>query len=122
MDSFELYAKSPENGPWARPLGWQFEAVEEVASQVKELLIPPIADVAVLSVDVNIEIVRVDAQCIADGAECPVCGVWSSRVHGSCLRFPADVPIGGRSSSLEAPPPTPRRPARSRTSGTSGTT
>ncbi|MEU5719121.1 hypothetical protein AB0G71_25805 [Streptomyces sp. NPDC020403] len=49
--------------------------------QLKELLFPSI-------VDVSIEMVRVDAQCIADGAVCPVCGVWSNRVHGSCLRFP----------------------------------
>jgi hypothetical protein len=36
--------------------------------RLKELLFPSIADIAVLLVDVNIEIVRVDAQCIADGA------------------------------------------------------
>ncbi|MFG2951908.1 transposase family protein [Streptomyces adustus] len=45
--------------------------------------------------------VRVDAQCIADGALCPVCGVWSDRVHGSYLRFPTDVPSGGRSVVLQ---------------------
>ncbi|MFJ6561973.1 transposase family protein [Streptomyces sp. NPDC091412] len=74
--------------------------MEEVVLRLKELLFPSIADVAVLSVDVNIEIVRVDAQCTADGAVCPVCGVWSNRVHGSYLRFPADVPSGGRSVVL----------------------
>ncbi|MFF8990513.1 transposase family protein [Streptomyces sp. NPDC014983] len=31
---------------------------------------------------------------------CPACGVWSNRVHGSCLRFPADVPSAGRSVVL----------------------
>ncbi len=79
----------------------QFEAVEEVTRWLKELLFPSIADVAVLSVDVNIETMRVDAQCIANGALCPVCGVWSNRVHGSYLRFPADVPSGGRSVVLQ---------------------
>ncbi|MFG2924260.1 ISL3 family transposase [Streptomyces sp. NPDC048305] len=74
--------------------------MEEVVLQLKELLFPSIADVAVLSVDVNIEIVRVDAHCIAEGAVCPVCGVWSNRVHGSYLRFPADVTSGGRSVVL----------------------
>lgn len=69
--------------------------------RLKELLFPSITDVAVLSVDVNIEIVRVDAQCTADGAVCPACGVWSNRVHGSYLRFPADVPSGGRSVVLQ---------------------
>ncbi|MFI9004643.1 transposase family protein [Streptomyces sp. NPDC053541] len=75
--------------------------MEEVALRLKELLFPSIPDAAVLSVDVDIEIVRVDAQSIADGAVCPVCGVWSNRVHGSYLRFPADVPSGGRSVVLQ---------------------
>ncbi|MEU1666336.1 ISL3 family transposase [Streptomyces sparsogenes] len=30
----------------------------------------------------------------------PVCGAWSNRVHGSYLRFPADVPSAGRSVVL----------------------
>ncbi|MFJ8210657.1 ISL3 family transposase [Streptomyces sp. NPDC096033] len=68
---------------------------------LKELLFPSIAGVAVLSVDVNIPIVRVDAQCTADGAACPACGTWSNRVHGSYLRFPADVPSGGRRVVLQ---------------------
>ncbi|MEV7570560.1 transposase family protein [Streptomyces tanashiensis] len=29
-----------------------------------------------------------------------MCGTWSDRVHGSYLRFPADVPSGGRSVVL----------------------
>ncbi|MEU7441567.1 ISL3 family transposase [Streptomyces sp. NPDC044780] len=49
----------------------------------------------------NSEMVRVDAQCTADGAACPACGAWSNRVHGSYLRFPADVPSGGRSVFLQ---------------------
>jgi hypothetical protein len=84
-----------------RAVGRQFGAVEEVVLRLKELLFPSITDVAVLSVDVSIEKVRVDAQCIAVGAVCPVCGVWSNRVHGSYLRFPADVPSGGRSVVLQ---------------------
>ncbi|MFF5015102.1 transposase family protein [Streptomyces sp. NPDC001165] len=75
--------------------------MEEVVLRLKELLFPSIADIAVLSVDVDIEIVRVDAQCIADGAVCPVCGVWSNLVHGSYLRFPTDVPSGDRSIVLQ---------------------
>ncbi|MEU9060166.1 ISL3 family transposase [Streptomyces sp. NPDC048430] len=54
----------------------------------------------VLSVDVNIGIVHVDVCCTAAGAVCPGCGTWSSRVHGSYLRFPADVPSAGRSVLL----------------------
>ncbi|WUV30121.1 hypothetical protein OG318_01780 [Streptomyces sp. NBC_01483] len=52
--------------------------MEEGVLRLKELLFPSIADVEVLSVDVNIEIVRVDAHCTADGAVCPVCGVCES--------------------------------------------
>ncbi|WP_203237075.1 ISL3 family transposase [Streptomyces gilvosporeus] len=75
--------------------------MEEVVLRLKELLFPSIADVAVLSVDVNIEIVRVDAQCTTVGAACPGCGAWSTRIHSSYQRFPADVPSAGRSVVLQ---------------------
>ncbi|MFJ8540391.1 transposase family protein [Streptomyces sp. NPDC093591] len=39
---------------------------------------------------------RVDAHCTKAGAACPGCGAWSTRVHSSYLRFPADVPSAGR--------------------------
>ncbi|MEU5431690.1 ISL3 family transposase [Streptomyces olivoreticuli] len=70
--------------------------MEEVVLRLEELLFPSVADVAVLSVDVNSETVRIEARCTAAGAACPGCGGWSSRVHGSYLRFPADVPSAGR--------------------------
>ena len=70
--------------------------MEKVVLRLKELLFPSVADVEVLSVDVDIGIVRVDARCTADGAACPGCGAWSSRVHGSYVRFPADAPSAGR--------------------------
>ncbi|MFD3549884.1 ISL3 family transposase [Streptomyces sp. NPDC058655] len=75
--------------------------MEEVVLWLKELLLPSIADIAVLSVDVSIEIVRVDAQGTAAGAVCPGCGSWSARVHSSYLRFPADVPSAGRRVVLQ---------------------
>ncbi|MFD6907459.1 MULTISPECIES: hypothetical protein [unclassified Streptomyces] len=75
--------------------------MEEVVLRLKELLFPSIADVAVLSVDVNIEMVRVDAPCTTAGAVCPGCGAWSTRVHSShsvSSRWPAwmerDLPCG----------------------------
>ncbi|WST35540.1 ISL3 family transposase (plasmid) [Streptomyces sp. NBC_01166] len=34
------------------------------------------------------------------GAICPGCGIWSRRIHSSYLRFPADVPSGGRRVAL----------------------
>ncbi|MFE2202752.1 transposase family protein [Streptomyces amritsarensis] len=30
------------------------------------------------------------------GSDCPGCGSWSRRIHSSYLRFPAEVPSGGR--------------------------
>ncbi|MEU5525127.1 hypothetical protein ABZ759_31970 [Streptomyces sp. NPDC047860] len=74
--------------------------MEEVVLRLEELLFPLIADVAVLSVDVNTEIVRVDVHCTTAGAACPGCGAWSTSVHSSYLRFPADVPSAGRSVVL----------------------
>ncbi|MFF2937567.1 transposase family protein [Streptomyces mirabilis] len=51
---------------------------------------------AVLSVDVNDEAVQIEARSTAAEAACPVCGRWSSRIHSSYLRFPADVSSAGR--------------------------
>ncbi|MFF9673567.1 hypothetical protein ACF1GS_17965 [Streptomyces eurythermus] len=42
--------------------------MEEDVLRLKELLLPSIADIAVLSVDVSIAIVRVDTTCTANGA------------------------------------------------------
>ncbi|MER6151578.1 ISL3 family transposase [Streptomyces hirsutus] len=75
--------------------------MEEVVLRLQELLFPSIANVAVLSVDVGSEMVRVDAQCAAVGAACPGCGTWSTWVRSSYLQFPADVPSSGRSVVLQ---------------------
>lgn len=64
--------------------------------RLEELLFPSIADVAVLSVDVNDEAINIGARSTAAGAACPDCGSRSSRIHSSYLRFPADVPSAGR--------------------------
>ncbi|GAA2286593.1 ISL3 family transposase [Streptomyces atrovirens] len=70
--------------------------MEETTLRLKELLFPSIADVAVLSIDMNSEAIRVEVRVTTIGSECPECGSWSSRVHSSYLRFPADVPTAGR--------------------------
>jgi transposase len=70
--------------------------VEETVIRLEELLFPSVADVTVLSVDVNDETVRIEACSAAAGAACPGCGSGSSRMHSSYLRFPADVPSAGR--------------------------
>ena len=76
-------------------------AVEDVVLRLKELLFPAIADIAVLSVDVDNEKVRLDAQCTTADAACPGCGICSTRIHSSYLRFLADVPSAGRSVVLQ---------------------
>jgi transposase len=81
--------------------GLTVRAVEDVVLQLKTLLFPAIADIAVLSVDMDIENVRLDAQCTTTGAACPGCGVCSIRIQSSCLRFLADVPSAGRSVVLQ---------------------
>lgn len=74
--------------------------VEEVVLRLEELLFPSVADVAVLSVAVNDEAVRIEARSTAAGAICPGCGILSRRIHSFYLRFPADVPSGGRRVAL----------------------
>ncbi|GLW19694.1 transposase [Streptomyces sp. NBRC 13847] len=64
--------------------------------RLEELLFPSVADVTVLSVDVNDETVRIEACSAAAGAACPGCGSDSSQIHSFYLRFPADVPSAGR--------------------------
>ncbi|MET9694879.1 transposase family protein [Streptomyces sp. NPDC006514] len=76
------------------------QLVEEVVLRLEELLFPSIADVAVLLVDVNDEAVHIEARSTVIGAVCPDCGGWSRRIHSSYLRFPTDVPSGGRRVAL----------------------
>ncbi|MEU2233496.1 ISL3 family transposase [Streptomyces vietnamensis] len=51
---------------------------------------------SVESVDVADAVVRVKARSTARRAACPGCGCWSSRMHGSYLRFPRDLPTSGK--------------------------
>ncbi|WP_435845557.1 transposase family protein [Streptomyces erythrochromogenes] len=55
--------------------------------------------------------IRIQVQCTAAGAVCPGCGGRTSRVHSSYLRFPADLPSGGR--RVVRPLPDPRGRIRS---------
>ncbi|WP_159027587.1 MULTISPECIES: transposase family protein [unclassified Streptomyces] len=70
--------------------------MEETSPPLEGLLLPSIADVSVLSLEVSHEAIHIDVCSTAAGATCPDCGSESSRVHSSYLRFPADVPSGGR--------------------------
>nr|WP_241748362.1 transposase family protein [Streptomyces sp. M3] len=40
--------------------------------------------------------IRVGVRCRTAGSRCPGCGRCSGRLHGSYLRFPADLPVAGR--------------------------
>ncbi|MFE6888036.1 hypothetical protein [Streptomyces sp. NPDC057694] len=56
-------------------MGLTVSLVREVVLRLQELLFPSIADVAVVSVDVDVAIVRVDAHSISRGAACPQRGI-----------------------------------------------
>ncbi len=45
--------------------------------------------------------IRIGVRCRTTGARCPGCGSWSGQVHGSYLRFPADLPMSGRRVVLQ---------------------
>lgn len=70
-------------------------AMREVL-RLEELLFPSVRDIAVLSVGVSNEAIRIEAQCTMAGADRAGCAGWSERVHNSYLRFPADVPSAGK--------------------------
>ncbi|MEU1710408.1 transposase family protein [Streptomyces sp. NPDC005706] len=57
--------------------------------------------IRVESVQDDGEVIRVGVRCRTAGARCPDCGSWSGRVHGSYLRFPADLPVAGRRVVLQ---------------------
>ena len=61
---------------------------------VTKLLFPLVPGVVTTKVVRADGVLRIEAQATAAGAQCPDCGRWSMRKHGSYLRFPADLPIG----------------------------
>jgi SAM-dependent methyltransferase len=71
-------------------------AVNNVRPQLEELLFESVENMSVESVDVADAVVRVEARSTARRAVCPGCGCWSSRIHGSYLRFPRDLPTSGK--------------------------
>jgi hypothetical protein len=71
---------------------------------LEKLLFPSIADVAVVSVDVSNETVRIGARSTVAGSSCPVCGSWSDRTHSSYLRFRRMCQRGAAGVALLAGP------------------
>ncbi|WP_330301867.1 MULTISPECIES: transposase family protein [unclassified Streptomyces] len=70
--------------------------MNEVLSQLDELLFSSAEGVVVDSVEVTDTVVRVEARTTVKRAACPGCGCRSGRVHGSYLRFPRDLPTAGK--------------------------
>ncbi|MDC0773894.1 ISL3 family transposase [Streptomyces sp. HD] len=70
--------------------------MNDVRPQLDELLFSSVEGVSVESVEVTDTDVRVEARTTASRAACPGCGCWSSRIHGSYLRFPRDLPVVGK--------------------------
>jgi transposase len=59
-------------------------------------LLPHLRDLMVEKIECTPSAVVIRARCWPSGAACPVCGIWSSRVHGSYVRQVRDLPLGGR--------------------------
>ncbi|MEV6741460.1 ISL3 family transposase [Streptomyces sp. NPDC051104] len=70
--------------------------MREVLLRLEELLFLAAPEIRVVSVQEDGVGIQVGVRCRTAGARCPGCGSWSGRVHGSYLRFPADLPVGGR--------------------------
>ncbi|MFF1839548.1 ISL3 family transposase [Streptomyces sp. NPDC058231] len=64
--------------------------------RLEELLFLSDPEVAVMSAEDDGEAIWIGITRKSAGAECPGCGRWSNRLHGSYLRFPADLPSAGR--------------------------
>ncbi|WP_309236585.1 ISL3 family transposase [Streptomyces sp. CAI 127] len=70
--------------------------MKEVLLRLEGLLFLSDPEVAVMSAEDDGEVFWIGVTRKSAGAECPGCGRWSNRCHGSYLRFPADVPSAGR--------------------------
>ncbi|AZP22779.1 ISL3 family transposase [Streptomyces aquilus] len=70
--------------------------MREVLLQLEELLFLSAPEIRVVSVQDDGDVIRISVRSRTTKARCPGCGNWSGRVHGSYLRFPADLPVAGR--------------------------
>jgi transposase len=65
-------------------------------AQVLGLLLPHLAAVKVDGAEIGEDLVVIRVRARAEGAACPECRTWSSRVHDRYVRRLADAGIGGR--------------------------
>ncbi|MBL1287427.1 transposase family protein [Streptomyces sp. For3] len=70
--------------------------MREVLLRWEELLFLADPGIRVESAQEDGEVIRVGVRCRTAGSRCPGCGRCSGRLHGSYLRFPADLPVAGR--------------------------
>ncbi|MEU1439548.1 transposase family protein [Streptomyces sp. NPDC005786] len=70
--------------------------MNDVLLRLEELLFLSDPEGAVKSAEDDGEAMWIGIAGKSAGAECPGCGRWSNRLHGSYLRFPADLPSAGR--------------------------
>ena len=59
-------------------------------------LLPHLRGVVVEKIDCTPSVVVIGARCWPAQAQCPGCGTWSSRAHGSYPRQVHDLPLGSR--------------------------
>jgi hypothetical protein len=59
-------------------------------------LFPHVSSVIVDAIEGTPSAVVFRARHCPAQAACPACGIWSSRVHSSCVRQVRDLPVGGR--------------------------
>ncbi|MFD3876194.1 ISL3 family transposase [Streptomyces sp. NPDC058623] len=70
--------------------------MNEESYSLLDLLFPSVSGISIRAANTEGEVVRIEACCTPSGASCPSCGGWTERVHSSYLRFPSDLPSGGR--------------------------
>ncbi|MFF9858834.1 ISL3 family transposase [Streptomyces tendae] len=75
--------------------------MREVLLRLEELLFLADPGIKLESMQDDGEVIRIGVRCRTTGARCPGCGSWSGQVHGSYLRFPADLPMSGRRVVLQ---------------------
>src|SRR5215471_17732827 len=63
---------------------------------VLALLLPALAVTAVDRADIGADVVSIWVRAAADGAACPDCGAWCTRVHDRYRRRLRDAAAGGR--------------------------
>ena len=84
--------EKPATGPREASLSGQFEAVEEIALRLTELMFPLAADMTVLSVNVDDETVRIENCSTAEGLRVRIVGGHEDFTPSLAVSGPARTP------------------------------